>query len=75
MEDMFDSRRLLFSRCLSSCYQMEAVRQDEQLEMVGNSVAVLKNMGEQIGNELETQNQYVNVFIDVLACGFERTVF
>ena len=29
--------------------------QDEQLELVGQSVGVLKQMGEQIGNELDDQ--------------------
>jgi syntaxin 6 len=30
--------------------------QDEQLDMIGSSVGVLKNMSHQIGNELEEQN-------------------
>lgn len=30
--------------------------QDEQLEMVGESVGVLKTMGHRIGDELEEQN-------------------
>lgn len=30
--------------------------QDEQLDMIGSSVGVLKNMSQQIGSELEDQN-------------------
>ena len=30
--------------------------QDEQLEMVGHSVGVLKTMGRRIGDEIEEQN-------------------
>ncbi|XP_065197854.1 syntaxin-6-like [Sycon ciliatum] len=44
--------------------QVEMERQDEQLEMVGQSVKVLRNMGEQIGGELETQNQMLDEFGD-----------
>ena len=30
--------------------------QDDQLEMVGHSVGVLKNMGKKIGDEIDEQN-------------------
>jgi len=32
--------------------------QDEQLDKIGTSVGVLKNMSHQIGNELEEQNRW-----------------
>ncbi|RUS71666.1 hypothetical protein EGW08_020572 [Elysia chlorotica] len=36
--------------------------QDEQLDMIGSSVGVLKNMSQQIGNELEDQNLLLDDF-------------
>ncbi|KAL3870279.1 hypothetical protein ACJMK2_038356 [Sinanodonta woodiana] len=36
--------------------------QDEQLDLIGNSVGVLKNMSHQIGNELEDQNIMLDEF-------------
>ncbi|WAR30719.1 STX6-like protein [Mya arenaria] len=36
--------------------------QDEQLDMIGSSVGVLKNMSHQIGNELEEQNRMLDDF-------------
>ncbi|PFX26245.1 Syntaxin-6 [Stylophora pistillata] len=36
--------------------------QDEQLDMVGHSVGVLKNMGKKIGDEIEDQNLLLDDF-------------
>ncbi|BFZ20441.1 hypothetical protein BsWGS_23479 [Bradybaena similaris] len=36
--------------------------QDEQLDMIGSSVGVLKNMSQQIGSELEDQNILLDEF-------------
>ncbi|KAK0065999.1 syntaxin-6 [Biomphalaria pfeifferi] len=36
--------------------------QDDQLDMIGSSVGVLKNMSQQIGNELEDQNLMLDEF-------------
>ncbi|XP_059146453.1 syntaxin-6-like [Physella acuta] len=36
--------------------------QDDQLDMIGSSVGVLKNMSQQIGNELEDQNIMLDEF-------------
>lgn len=36
--------------------------QDEQLDLIGSSVGVLKNMSHQIGNELEEQNRMLDDF-------------
>ncbi|KAH9512447.1 Syntaxin-10 [Bulinus truncatus] len=36
--------------------------QDDQLDMIGTSVGVLKNMSQQIGNELEDQNIMLDEF-------------
>lgn len=36
--------------------------QDDQLDMIGSSVGVLKNMSHQIGNELEEQNRMLDDF-------------
>lgn len=36
--------------------------QDENLDLIGNSVGVLKNMSHQIGNELEEQNRMLDDF-------------
>lgn len=38
-------------------FQLIIRDQDEQLDMIGTSVGVLKNMSHQIGSELEEQNR------------------
>uniref|UniRef100_A0A8W8KRZ1 t-SNARE coiled-coil homology domain-containing protein n=1 Tax=Magallana gigas TaxID=29159 RepID=A0A8W8KRZ1_MAGGI len=42
--------------------QMIIRSQDDQLDMIGSSVGVLKNMSHQIGNELEEQNLILDEF-------------
>ncbi|XP_005098867.1 syntaxin-6 [Aplysia californica] len=42
--------------------QMLIRNQDDQLDMIGSSVGVLKNMSQQIGNELEDQNLMLDEF-------------
>ncbi|XP_077986294.1 syntaxin-6-like [Glandiceps talaboti] len=49
--------------------QMVMEHQDDQLEKVGDSVSVLKNMGQTIGNELDEQA----VMLDDFATEMERT--
>ena len=43
--------------CVFFCFQMVIAAQDDQLALVGQSVKVLKVMGQEIGNELDDQNQ------------------
>ncbi|XP_065191186.1 syntaxin-6-like [Sycon ciliatum] len=43
--------------------QMEVAAQDVQLEMVGQSMKVLKNMGQEMNSELQVQNQMLDEFV------------
>ena len=38
------------------CFKLMIQAQDDQLDMVGHSVGVLKTMGKRIGDEIEEQN-------------------
>lgn len=38
------------------CQKLMIQAQDDQLDMVGHSVGVLKTMGKKIGDEIEEQN-------------------
>ena len=38
------------------CSKLMIQAQDDQLDMVGHSVGVLKTMGKKIGDEIEEQN-------------------
>ena len=38
------------------CHKLMIQAQDDQLDMVGHSVGVLKTMGKKIGDEIEEQN-------------------
>ena len=41
--------------CLFFLFQLMIEGQDDQINMIGTSVGVLKNMSQQIGNELDEQ--------------------
>ena len=47
---------LLLTDYLLMCFKLMIQAQDDQLDMVGHSVGVLKTMGKRIGDEIEEQN-------------------
>ena len=54
-------KSLLLTKNLQSflsviCLKLMIQAQDDQLDMVGHSVGVLKTMGKKIGDEIEEQN-------------------
>ena len=46
---------MIFNMKLYSSFQMMIANQDEQIDMIGSSVGVLKNMSSSIQNELDEQ--------------------
>lgn len=54
-------------------FQLLIRAQDDQLDMIGSSVGVLKTMSQHIGNELEDQNAWV--LLDPFDCYFQKICF
>ena len=53
--DLVGNTCICLQKYISFLFQLMIEGQDDQINMIGTSVGVLKNMSQQIGNELDEQ--------------------